>query len=149
MAAGRRLLHDGGMTLHEYPHRLYAHWNSGDMESFYAMIDENVHDAGGGVGGLAQVRKILDHVRAAFPDSKYVVEHVIVDGDWLCARLEMSGTQTGELFGWPASGKHATWKEMRYCRIVDGKTVEHHAVIDNAGMLEQLGHIESPSRSRW
>jgi hypothetical protein len=28
-------------------------------------------------------------------------------------------------------------------------TVEHHAVIDNAGMLEQLGHLTPPARSRW
>ncbi len=132
-----------------YPHRLYAHWNSGDMEAFYAMIDENVDDVGGEVGGRAQVRKILDHVRAAFPDAKYTVEHVIADGEWLCARLVVTGTQQGELFGWPASGKRATWKEMRYCRIVNDKTVEHHAVIDNAGMLEQLGHIAPPQRSRW
>ena len=70
-------------------------------------------------------------------------------GEWLCARLVVTGTQQGELFGWPASGKRATWKEMRYCRIVNDKTVEHHAVIDNAGMLEQLGHIAPPQRSRW
>ena len=68
-------------TLRTYPHRLYAHWNSGDMEAFYAMLHENVHDVGGGAGGLAQVRKILDHVRSAFPDSRYTVEHVIVDGE--------------------------------------------------------------------
>jgi predicted ester cyclase len=135
--------------LRNFPRRMYAHWNAGDMESFYAMIHENVHDAGGGVGGLAEVRKILDHIRAAFPDSHYTVEHVIADGEWLCVRLEFTGTQKGDLFGWPATNKRATWKEMRYCRIVDDKTVEHHACIDNAGMLTQLGHLKPPERSRW
>lgn len=135
--------------MRSYPHRLYAYWNSGDMDAFYAMIDDDVHDAGGNLHGIAQVKAILDAIRVAFPDSKYTVEHVIVDGDWLAVRLEFTGTQKGDLFGWPASGKRATWKEIRYCRIANDKTLEHHAVIDNFGMLEQLGHVKSPSRSTW
>jgi predicted ester cyclase len=74
---------------------------------------------------------------------------VIVDGEWLAVRLEFTGTQREPLFGWPASQKRATWKEIRYCRVVDDKTLEHYAVIDNFGMLEQLGHVKSPSRSTW
>jgi predicted ester cyclase len=134
-------------SLRSYPHRLYAHWNSGNMDAFYAMIDENVHDAGGNLKGRAQVKGVLDAVRAAFPDSRYTVEHVIADGDWLAVRLEFTGTQKASLFGWPATNKRATWKEIRYCRIVDDKTLEHYAVIDNFGMLEQLGHVKSPARS--
>ncbi|MDX2014022.1 MAG: ester cyclase [Myxococcaceae bacterium] len=136
-------------SLRSYPHRLYAHWNAGDMEAFYAMIDEHVHDAGGNLRGRDQVRAVLDAVRAAFPDSRYTVEHVIADGEWLAVRLEFTGTQHGPLFGWSATNKRATWKEIRYCRIVDDKTLEHYAVIDNFGMLEQLGHVHSPARSTW
>jgi predicted ester cyclase len=136
-------------AMRSYPHRLYAHWNSGDMDAFYAMIDDDVHDAGGNLHGIAQVKAVLDAIRIAFPDSQYKVEQAIVDGDWLAVRLEFTGTQKGDLFGWPATGKRATWKEIRYCRIVNDKTLEHHAVIDNFGMLEQLGHVKSPSRSTW
>ena len=136
-------------SLRSYPHRLYAHWNSGDMDSFYAMIDEDVHDAGGHLRGREQVRAVLDAVRAALPDSQYTVEQVIVDGEWLAVRLEITGTQTGDLFGWPATGRRTTWKEIRYCRIANDKTVEHYAVLDNFGMLEQLGHVRSPARSTW
>jgi predicted ester cyclase len=119
------------------------------MDSFYAMIDEDVHDAGSHLRGREQVRAVLDAVRAALPDSQYTVEQVIVDGEWLAVRLEITGTQTGDLFGWPATGRRTTWKEMRYCRIVNDKTVEHYAVLDNFGMLEQLGHVRSPARSTW
>jgi predicted ester cyclase len=135
--------------LHTYPHRLYAHWNAGDMDAFYAMIDENVRDVGGDSQGLAGVRAILDHIREAFPDFQYTVDHVIVEGDWLAVRLTATGTQRGKFFGWPATNKRATWKEIRYCRIKDDKTIEHHACLDNMGLLAQLGHIKLPERSTW
>lgn len=135
--------------LRDYPHRLYAHWNAGNMDAFYAMIDEHVVDAGGDARGLAGVKAILDHIRTAFPDFQYTVDHVIVDGDWLAVRLTATGTQRGSFFGWPATNKRATWKEIRYCRIVNDKTVEHHACLDSLGLLAQLGHIKLPERSNW
>lgn len=137
------------MDLREYPHELYRRWNAGDMEGFYALIAEDVRDVGGGELGLASVRRVLDHIRTAFPDFTYTVEHVVADGEWLAVRLVATGTQRGELFGWPASGKRATWKEIRYCKVVDGLTVEHHACIDNLAMLAQLGHVKLPERASW
>ena len=77
------------------------------------------------------------------------MEHVIADGAWLCARLESTGTQRGDLFGWLATSEKAPWKEVRYRRIGNDKTVEHPASIDTAGMPQQLGHIAPPERSRW
>ncbi len=71
----------------------------------------------------------------------------MVDDDWLAVRLTATGTQEGEFFGWPATGKRATWKEIRDCRIANDKTVEHHACLDNMGLLAQLGHLTWPQRS--
>lgn len=136
-------------SLRTYPHRLYAHWNAGNMDAFYAMLDENVVDVGGESQGRAGVREILDHIRSAMPDFHYTVDQVIVDGEWLAVRLTATGTQTGTMFGWPPSNRRATWKEIRYCRIVDDRTVEHHACLDNMGMLAQLGHVKLPERASW
>jgi predicted ester cyclase len=88
-----------------YPQRLYAHWNAGDMDAFYAMIAEDVVDHGGDTKGLAGVKAILDHLRLGFPDFVYTVDQSIVDGDWLAVRLTATGTQKGDLFGWPATNK--------------------------------------------
>ena len=137
------------IDLHKLPHLMYDAWNRGDMDAFYSFIAEEVEDVGGDSSGLAGVRGILDHIRTAFPDFQYTVDHVVADGDWLVVRLTATGTQTGVFFGWPPTGKRATWKEMRYCRIANDKTVEHHACLDNMGLLSQLGHIQLPERSNW
>jgi predicted ester cyclase len=135
------------ISLHEFPHLMDDAWNRGDMAAFDSYIDEGVDDAGGESTGLEGVRAILDHIRTAFPDFHYTVDQVIVDGDWLAVRLTATGTQEGEFFGWPATGKRATWKEIRDCRIANDKTVEHHACLDNMGLLAQLGHLTWPQRS--
>jgi hypothetical protein len=44
---------------------------------------------------------------------------------------------------------YAQWREIRYCRIVNDKTVEHHACLGNMALLSQLGHIKLPERSSW
>jgi predicted ester cyclase len=137
------------MDIRRIPYLMYDAWNRGDMETFYSYIDDHVDDVGGDASGLAGVRAILDHIREAMPDFHYTVDQVIAEGDWLAVRLTATGTQTGVFFGWPASNKRATWKEIRYCRFDNNKTVEHHACLDNMGMLSQLGHIQLPERSNW
>lgn len=135
-------------------HTLYVHWNSGDMAAFYEMIDEHVidHNAGESETGRAGVRKALDTLRAAFPDSRYTVERVVADPArrMTAAHLTMEGTQVGDLFGVPPSGRFARWKEVRFAVwSADGRVTDHWAVIDNLGMFMQLGHVQWPGRSSW
>jgi C-1 hydroxylase len=134
-----------------YPHRMYDLWNRGEMEAFYALLDDDVvdHNAAGGERGIAGVRSILDQVRTAFPDMTYRVDDVLVDGDKLAVRLTVEATHTGEFFGHQPTGRHASWTETRVVRIRDGKTVEHWANIDSLGMMRQLGLIGEPGRDSW
>jgi predicted ester cyclase len=135
--------------LHDYPRTLYGRWNDGDIDGFCELIAEDVEDRTGGVTGRDAVRAILEQVLAAFPDHHYEVEDVVVDGDVLAVRLTAGGTQHGDFFGYPATGRRATWTEMRMVRIVDGRTAEHWANVDTLGMLSQLGHLSPPDRSNW
>ncbi len=43
-------------------------------------------------------------------------------------------------------GSDATWTEIHIGRVVNGRLTEHWGVIDQLGMLVQLGVIESPVR---
>ena len=46
----------------------------------------------------------------------------------------------------PATGKHATWNEIHILRMADGHVVERWSVVQELGMLIQLGVIPSPER---
>jgi predicted ester cyclase len=131
---------------------LYEYWNSGDMESFYANLDPNVRDANAAPGeeGREGVERVLNHIRSAMPDIRYTVDDVVSDGiDRYAAFLTVRGTQTGELFGDPPTGKTAEWQEVRLCRNRDGKVIEHRAIIDGLRMKTQLGHIKPANRESW
>jgi predicted ester cyclase len=52
----------------------------------------------------------------------------------------------GDFMGMPAAGKEATWSEIHITRFADGKAVEHWGVVDQLGMLQQLGFAEAPGQ---
>lgn len=134
-----------------FARKLYVHWNAGEMDKFYAMLDPNVRDenASAGESGREGVKKVLDHIRSAMPDLHYTVDEVVSNGDRYACFLTARGTQTGELFGDPPTGKTATWREVRLCRNANGMVIQHRAIIDALGMKTQLGHIQPANRESW
>jgi steroid delta-isomerase-like uncharacterized protein len=84
--------------------------------------------------------------RAAFPDLHYTIEDSIAEGDRVVQRTTARGTMKGDFQGMPASGKSATWSEIHITRFENGKAVEHWAVVDQLGMLAQLGFAQAPGQ---
>jgi len=60
-------------------------------------------------------------------------------GDLVIARVTMQGTQTGPLFGMPATNKKYSTTATDVYRFKDGKVVERWGNNDGIGMLSQLG----------
>ena len=96
--------------------------------------------------GIAGLKTIAHIIRAGFPDFNVTVEDVFAEGDRVCLRLTEEGTQTGELFGMPPTGKQARWSAMHVIRMEGGKMAEHWDVIDFQSMRQQLGAIPAPSQ---
>jgi predicted ester cyclase len=85
-------------------------------------------------------------LRTAFPDIRYTVEDTIECGDKSVGRLTASGTMSGDFAGMPATGKHATWTEIHIARVANGQVVEHWGLVQELGMLVQLGVIPAPGQ---
>ena len=82
--------------------------------------------------------------RAAFPDLEWRIEDLIAEGDKVVARPTMHGTQRGEFFGIPPTGKAVTMNGVHVLRIAEGKIVEHWGSNDDLGLMRQLGAITGP-----
>ena len=54
------------------------------------------------------------------------------------------GTHQGEFNGVPATGKTVTISGIDIWRVRDGKIVENQQVVDNLGLLQQLGAVPQP-----
>jgi len=90
------------------------------------------------------MRQSFAHFLSATPDGYHDVEDMIAEGDKVVTRVYAYGTQTGELFGIPPTGKLMTSTGIAIHRIVDGKIVEHWGEVDTLGVLRQLGVIAPP-----
>ena len=77
--------------------------------------------------------------RSAVPDLRVEVDDLIVEDDKLVARSTWSGTQEGELFGIPATGKRFAMNVIDIVRFDGDRVVEHWGVSDVAGMMQQVG----------
>jgi len=91
-------------------------------------------------------RQWVTALRMAFPDIHYTVEDTIDSGDKWVGRLTASGTMTGDFAGMPATGKHATWTEIHILRVADERVMEHWGLVQELGMMVQLGVIPAPGR---
>ena len=70
---------------------------------------------------------------------------MVAEGDKVASRLTVTGTQRGPLpQGIPATGKPVAVALMDMVRVANGKVVERWGVIDNLGLLQQLGVIPVP-----
>jgi predicted ester cyclase len=93
---------------------------------------------------LEGLKQAYNHFLDANPDGYHVVEDMIAEGDKVMTRLSAYGTQTGELFGIPPTGKQVSMTAIAIHRIANGKIVEHWSELDNLGMMQQLGVVASP-----
>jgi len=93
--------------------------------------------------GLVGYQNFLGHLFAAFPDDRVEIELITGDGDLVSYRARESGTHKGEFLKIPATNKSATWTEIQFFRIKNGKVVEHWVDVDIFAWFQQLGIIPS------
>jgi steroid delta-isomerase-like uncharacterized protein len=82
---------------------------------------------------------VLEQLFVGFPDLTYTVDDVISSEDKVVVRWTATGTNSGELFGEPATGAIATWTGINIFQIDCGLITAVWSEIDDAGRAAQLG----------
>jgi steroid delta-isomerase-like uncharacterized protein len=89
--------------------------------------------------GAAGQIAVMQRLWAAFPDGRFEIQHLAVDGDVGICIGTMSGTHEGELLGVPASGRRVEWRMCHIMRFdADGRATEHSAIRDDLGLMRQM-----------
>jgi predicted ester cyclase len=89
--------------------------------------------------GPAGMRATVTMLRTAFPDLHFTLEELVAEGDLVMVRTTMRGTQRGPFMGIALTNRPVEQAQIHIVRFADGKAVEHRAVRDDLGMLQQLG----------
>ena len=91
------------------------------------------------VVGPAGVKRLADALLPGIPDMALPIEDIVAEGEKVLVRLRVQGTHGGDLMGIPATGRPIDIAVMDLFVIRGGKLVEHWALLDNLGLLRQLG----------
>lgn len=91
-----------------------------DLSEFVAE-DVEVNGYPQGLGGyIAGLRAVI----AAFPDYRWNLRHLVVEGDWLAAHFINTGMHMGTFHGVAPTGGGVTAQEFAMYRIADSKIAE-------------------------
>jgi Predicted ester cyclase len=93
----------------------------------------------GHLPGAEGIRNKLKAFTLSFPDLQFGLEDCIAEGDLVAARYHREGTQKGDFFGIPATGRRVSVAGMDSYRFGDGKLVGHRDCADMQGLFRQPG----------
>jgi steroid delta-isomerase-like uncharacterized protein len=116
------------------------------MDEIFAPHIVN-HDAPGGLPspeGVEGIRQFFGMIFAAFPDFHAMIHDQVAEEDKVVTRKTVSGTHQGDFMGIPPTGKHMEVPVIDIFRVVDGKCTDHWSVVDQLGMMQQLGLVPPP-----
>ena len=124
---------------------------AGDLEAFKFAISPNyTRHCQAMPPGLQELHGtevfftfIEDFIRAA-PGYTDSLSNMIAEGDRVAYVSTMTGTQTGPMGGFPATGKTFTLVNIIMQRLDKGKIVETWVSWDNVAFLSQLGLMSGP-----
>jgi len=88
--------------------------------------------------------KLQESFVASMPDQKITIKMLIAEGDKVAAYATYSGTLTGPMCEFPATGKSMESKFLSIFRIEGGRIAELWVEWDNLAMLTQLGLFPPP-----
>ena len=91
------------------------------------------------VVGPAGVKRLAEALLPGIPDLRLPIEDVVAEGDRVLVRLRVQGTHGGDLMGVPATGRPIDIAVLDLFKIQDARLVEHWALLDNLGLLRQIG----------
>jgi predicted ester cyclase len=93
------------------------------------------------VRGPEGVAQLHDALLPAFPDMTLPLEDFVAEGEKVLVRLRVQGTHTGAFGDLAASGRKIDIGVLDLFQFRDGVLIEHWALLDNLGMLKQLGAL--------
>ena len=129
--------------------RFVDEYQTGASESaFEELLDQAIldHSRPPGIApGAEGVRQQFDGFRAAFPDFRATILDQVAEGDKVVTRKVFHGTHKGDLWGIPATGREVEILVIDIVRIRDGKIAEHWNVVDELGLMRQLGVLPEPA----
>ncbi len=116
-------------------------WNAWSTTALEELISPDIvfrGSIGTPVNGIAEFKRYVNRIRAAFPDFYNHIEELIGEGEKVVARLTYTGTHRGELFGYSGTGRKVTYHGIAIFQFREGKIVSGYVLGDTESLKRQI-----------
>lgn len=121
-------------------HRWFTEGWAGNLDLADEIFDPAFTTNGNVVGREGPKRNVANRL-TGFPNLRSSVEEQIAVGDQVVTRIVWTGTHRGPYSGVAATGKTVDVRGIVIWRFAGGRVVEDWTVIDQFGLLQQIGVI--------
>jgi predicted ester cyclase len=119
-------------------------FNKGNLNAMDEIVTEGVilhRPPQPDIKGLEAYKQMIAGMRKAYPDLKFTIDELIMEGNTSALRWSFRGTHMGQSpsLPIPPTGKKVTLTGLIMIRTVNGKAVEEWEYLDMLGLMQQLG----------
>ncbi len=122
-------------------------FNQGDLAAIDELVapDSISHHLSWGIpANRLGFKQWIAMLRTGFPDLQCTIEDEILEGDKIAAHWTMRGTHKGLFLGNSPTNKPILVQGLIYARIDNNQLIENWTMIDQMGVLQQLGLVPPP-----
>ena len=116
-------------------------WNERRREILDELQTPDVvyHGTSMEMNGIEEYKQVYNSYLLAIHDTRLEINKLIAEGDLVMSNIKMRGIHKGELDGLPPTGNEISVSLFTIFRLVDGKIAEEWEIMDELGMMTQLG----------
>ena len=91
------------------------------------------------LNSIEKAQQVFTQMFTALPDLRVTIQHQVAEGDTVMTHKIFQGTHLGAFMGVAPSGKPIRFGVIDILRVQNGTIVEHWAIQDRLGLMQQLG----------
>jgi len=121
-------------------------FNNGNLSVVDELVAEKGedHQEASGTDFAEHLKDIITKMRAAFPDLRFEIHHILAEGDIVATRSTMTGThegrfEIGPFRDLPPTGRRIEVPHMHFFRWAEDKNTDLWHIMDTPTMMRQLG----------
>jgi steroid delta-isomerase-like uncharacterized protein len=126
-------------------------FNQGNLAAVDRFLAAEYRDANALPGqepGREGAKRAFSLYQEVFPDLRYTIEEMIAEGDTVVTRVTFRGTHRGAFLGIPPTNRQVSIPAVHITRLVEGTIKEHWSLMDDLGLMQQLGVVPAASTPR-
>ena len=121
--------------------------NQGRLERADALVKSDFIELDplpGQQQGREGLKDVIGHIRSAFPDTRWVVDEMVAEGDKVVTRFHWTGTHLESFLGIAATGKPVKVIGVVIDRLEEGKMADSRILMNELSLMQQLGVLPNP-----